>query len=68
MLFHPESLFKILFHTWFYEDSTKTRHLDRSPPAPRFSLLGYVWEVGHQIGFRYNVIIIDLPVVKEADR
>lgn len=39
-----------------------------APPAPRFSLLGYVWEVGHQIGFRYNFILIDLPVVKEADR
>lgn len=38
-------------------------------PHPPYSLLGYVWEqVGQQIGFRYNVIIIDLPVMKEADR
>lgn len=40
-----------------------------SSSIPLFGLLGYVWEqVGQQIGFGYNVIIIDLPVVKEADR
>lgn len=66
--FLQKAFLKILIHPCFCEDWAEWRHRDRSPPAPRFTLLGYVWEVEQQMAFRCNVIIIDLPLVKEADR
>lgn len=70
MSFQSELLFisiHFLFLWRFSQAHAGQREMSCS--IPLFSLLGYVWEqVGQQIGFRYNVITIDLPLTKEADQ
>lgn len=69
MSFQAESLFILIHSSFLWRFSRAEACAGGSSSAPLFSLLGYVWEqLGQQIGFRYNVIIIDLPVAKEADR
>lgn len=69
MSFQPERLFIPIHFSFLWRFSWAEASTEGSSSVLLFSLLGYVWEyVGQQIGFRCNVIIIDLLVAKEADR